>query len=69
MTTGRRAKVEIELPEGVESKEALDKLFATFMKQRVSGKSRDKAIRTAMKSLIDAHKAEYDRLVATNMPK
>ena len=64
-----RPKVEVELPEGIDSKESLDKLFATFMKQRVSGKSRDKAIRTATKTLITNHKPEYDKLVATNMPK
>jgi len=70
MTTERgKTTVQIELPQGVASKEEFDKLLATFVKQRISGKARDKAIRDAQKKLIAAHKAEYDGYVAAGMPK
>ena len=59
---------DIKLPEGMSASE-FEKLFGTFMKQRVSTAARDKAVRTATKQLVDAHKAEYDKLLAAVMPK
>ena len=64
------AKAEIELPAGVDLEGVdLNKLFGTFLKSRISGQARDKAVREATKQLIKAHKADYDKLLAAHMPK
>lgn len=61
-------KTEVELPEGM-SPADFNKLFGTWQKQRISGKARDKAVRSAIKDLIEAHKPQYDTLVDKYMPK
>ena len=64
------AKTEVELPEGVDlSGVDLQKLFGTFLKSRISGAARDKAVREATKKLITAHKAQYETFLAAEMPK
>ncbi len=63
------AKAEIELPPGVESAEQLQVLLNTFVKQRITSKVRDTAVNAARKTLIELHRTEYDKLVASNMPK
>jgi len=62
------AEVKVTLPAGM-TKEEFDKLFGTFQKSRLSTKARDKAVRSATKDLISAHKSEYDGLVAKYSPK
>lgn len=57
----------VTLPEGM-TKEAFEKAFASFQKSKVATTVRDKAVRSAVKDLIAAHKAEYDRLVKQYMP-
>ena len=61
-------KVEVTLPEGM-SMEDFTKSFASFQKSRVATQVRDKAVRSAMKDLIEKHKPEYDGYVAKYMPK
>lgn len=58
--------VEIQLPKELQGKSEAEvkKLFNTFLNQRVTGQAKDKANRAAMKDLIDAHKPEYEKLVA-----
>ena len=64
------AKAEIEIPAGVNLEGIdLNKLFGTFLKSRISGQARDKGVREATKKLINAHKPEYERLLAAEMPK
>jgi len=57
----------IQLPPGM-SKEVFEKAFATFQKTRIATAIRDKAVRSATKDLIAAHKPEYDRLVKLYTP-
>ena len=59
---------QFEVPAGMSESEA-KKLFATFLKQRQNTQVRDKAVRSATKDLIDAHKDEYDTLVTKYMPR
>lgn len=54
---------------GIETEEQLQGLLNTFVKQRVTSGIRDKANAAAVKELKRLHKAEFDRLVAANMPK
>ena len=61
------AEVPITLPSGM-TKEDFEKAFASFQKTRVATQVRDKAVRSAMKDLITAHRAEYDRLVKQYTP-
>ena len=65
--------IQITLPPGVEmTQEQANKVFGTFLKSRVSSKTRDVAVRAAQKDLIAAHKAEYDKSVEkylANPPK
>ena len=60
--------VDVKLPEGM-SKADFDKLFGTFIKQRVTSKVRDTAINAAKKELVNKHKDEYDALVAKYTPQ
>ena len=57
------AKVNIELPTGVESAEQLQKLLDTFVKQRVTSKARDKAVQQATKELKNKYGTEFKALV------
>ena len=59
---------QVPIPEGMTQEEFM-KAFASFQKQRITGKARDMAIRGAMKQLIANHKVEYDGLVAKLSPK
>lgn len=52
---------------GVKSEAEFEKLFASFMKQRVSTAARDKATRAAQKELIEKHRADYDTILAKHM--
>jgi len=61
-------KATITLPPGM-TQEGFLKAFASFQNSRVATAVRDKAVRSAVKDLIDAHKPEYDRLVAKYSPK
>ena len=56
----KEGQVTLPLPPGMSEEDFL-KLFGTFQKQRVTGKAKDTATRTAVKKLITAHQAEYDR--------
>lgn len=62
------AEVKIPLPEGMSQEDFL-KLFNTFQKQRVATGARDKAVRSATKDLITAHKAEYEKILEKYLPK
>ena len=63
-----KTAVQVEIPAGM-SAEDLNKLFGTFLKQRVSGKARDKAKASAIKKLIAAHEEEYEKFLEAGMPK
>ena len=58
----------ITLPEGMSAGD-FEKLFASFQKSRVATAVRDKAVRSAVKDLINGHKPEYEGLVKKYMPK
>ena len=62
------ADVKINVPAGMTEEQVKD-LFASFVKQRVETKARDKAVAQATKDLKAAHKAEYDALLAKYLPK
>ena len=64
----KEGKVQVTLPEGM-TLEAFNKAFASFQTSRVATQVRDKAVRSAMKDLIAAHKPEYDVLVKKYSPK
>lgn len=61
-------EVTITLPEGM-SEADFAKAFASFQKSRVATAVRDKAVRAAVKDLINAHKPEYEGYVKKYMPK
>ena len=63
------AKVNIELPQGVKSAEELEKLLATFQKQRITSKARDKGVQLATKALREKYADEYKSLVTKLTPK
>lgn len=56
------------IPAGM-SKEQVDKLWATFLKQQVDGKARAKAETAAIKFLKTKYQAEYKAEFDKNMPK
>ena len=56
------ANVSVPVPPGMTEAELL-KAFATFQKNQINAKAKDKATRAAMKTLIENHRAEYDKLV------
>ena len=62
------ADVAIKLPDGMSQVE-FEKLFATFQKQRVNTAAKDKAVRQATREVLQAHKDEYDALLAKYIPK
>ncbi len=62
------ADARIPVPEGMTA-EAFQKIVATFLKSRETGKVKGTAQAKAMKDLKAAHKAEYDGLVTKYSPK
>ena len=63
-----RRVVEIEVPEGM-SPEQYKKLTGTFLKARETGKRRDKAIMEATKALKKQYKADFKKLLDTELKK
>jgi len=61
-------EVKIQVPSGM-TKEQVTQLFATFTKQRIETKARDKAIAQATKDLRTKYSDEYKALVTRYMPK
>ena len=61
-------KVSIEVPEGMTPGRLLE-LVTTYEEKRVKSKARGDARKKAVNALKDAHKTEYDKLVASFMPK
>jgi len=61
-------KVQVSLPSGMSETEFL-KLFGTFQKQRIDTARRDKATRSALNLLKDAHKDEYDKIYGVEIAK
>ena len=70
MANTKPVMVEIDLEKlGAKDKAAAEKLLGTFIKQRNTGKARDKAIQKAVKALKTKYETEFKAMVKVEMTK